>query len=88
MGSLTDDDDMSPTWRRRCVRAYKLGVSRVPPGVRSALGLVLIVAGFFGFLPILGFWMIPLGLLFIALDVPALRRRVRRQLVRWRRRHT
>lgn len=75
---------MSRIWRRRFVRAYKFGTSRVPPGVRSALGLVLIAAGVLGFLPILGFWMIPLGLFFIALDVPALRRRVRRRLVRWR----
>lgn len=74
----------SRAWRRRFVGAYKFGKSRVPPGVRSGLGLVLIAAGMLGFLPILGFWMIPLGLFFIALDVPALRRRVRRRLVRWR----
>lgn len=75
---------MSPVWRRRFVRAYKLGKSRVPPGARSVLGLVLVAAGMLGFLPILGFWMIPLGLFFVALDVPALRRRIRRRLVRWR----
>ncbi len=75
---------MSHAWRRRFVKAYKIGKSRVPTGVRSALGLVLIAAGLLGFLPIFGFWMIPLGLFFIALDVPALRRRIRRRLVRWR----
>jgi hypothetical protein len=48
----------------------------VPTGVRSALGVVLIVAGVFGFLPVLGFWMIPLGATFIALDIPPLRRRL------------
>jgi len=28
------------------------------------------VGGVFGFLPVLGFWMFPLGLAFIALDIP------------------
>jgi hypothetical protein len=42
--------------------------------IRLLLGLVLIVAGFFGFLPILGFELIPIGLLLIAQDVPFLRK--------------
>ena len=28
------------------------------------------VGGVFGFLPILGFWMFPLGVAFVALDIP------------------
>ncbi len=44
----------------------------VPPGARTLLGLVLIVGGMFGFLPVLGFWMIPLGLAVIAMDLRAL----------------
>lgn len=59
-------------------RALEWG-EKVPFGLRSLLGLVLMVAGVFGFLPILGFWMLPLGVAFIALDVPPLRRR----LLRW-----
>ena len=46
---------------------------RLGPGVRSAAGLFFIIAGVFGFLPILGFWMIPVGLFFIAMEVPGLR---------------
>ncbi|MCB2116548.1 MAG: hypothetical protein KDE00_09670 [Rhodobacteraceae bacterium] len=42
---------------------------RVPPGLRLVLGLLLIVGGVFGFLPVLGFWMIPLGVMVAALDV-------------------
>lgn len=42
--------------------------------VRIPIGLILIVSGFFGFLPILGFEFIPLGLLLIAQDVPFLRK--------------
>jgi hypothetical protein len=56
-------------------RAVRWGVG-VPVGVRSALGVVLMVAGVFGILPILGFWMLPVGAAFIALDVPPLRRRL------------
>jgi hypothetical protein len=41
--------------------------------VRLPLGVALILAGIVGFLPILGFWMVPLGLLVIAKDLPPLR---------------
>jgi hypothetical protein len=57
-------------------RAVSWGQENVPPGVRSLLGIVLIIGGVFGFLPILGFWMIPLGGALIALDIPPLRRRL------------
>jgi hypothetical protein len=42
---------------------------RVPPGLRLVVGLLLMLGGVFGFLPVLGFWMIPLGLGVAALDV-------------------
>src|SRR5262245_17761392 len=48
--------------------------------VRWPLGLVLIVGGIFSFLPVLGIWMLPLGLVLIAQDVPFLRRPVARLL--------
>jgi len=41
----------------------------VPPGLRLLLGLFLIGGGILGFLPILGFWMIPLGIAVSALDI-------------------
>ncbi|MBM3518086.1 MAG: hypothetical protein FJX56_09515 [Alphaproteobacteria bacterium] len=53
--------------------------AKVPPGLRSVVGLLLIVGGFLGFLPVLGFWMLPLGILVVGLDIPPLRRR----LLRW-----
>src|SRR4051812_35258324 len=40
--------------------------------VRIPLGVVLILGGLVGFLPILGFWMIPLGLIVMALDLPVM----------------
>src|SRR5689334_3955537 len=41
--------------------------------IRIPTGIALICGGFIGFLPILGFWMVPLGLALFALDVPFLR---------------
>ena len=51
---------------------------RNPKGrwVRLPLGLLLIAGGVFGFLPVLGFEFIPLGLLLVAQDVPFLRKPV------------
>ncbi len=41
--------------------------------VRVLIGLVLILGGVFGFLPVLGFWMIPLGVAVIFIDAPVVR---------------
>jgi hypothetical protein len=48
--------------------------------VRVPLALVLMAGGFAGFLPVLGFWMLPLGLALLAFDVPFLRRPMARVL--------
>ncbi|WP_425385505.1 hypothetical protein [Tepidamorphus gemmatus] len=42
------------------------------------LGVLLVIGGLFGFLPILGFWMAPLGLLLLSVDLPPVRRMRRR----------
>lgn len=64
---------------RRKVRFWRWEMP-VPanPLVRRSLGFALVFMGLFGMLPILGFWMIPLGLLVLAVDYPPLERRVRR----------
>lgn len=54
--------------------------------VRLPLGVLLIAGGFLGFLPVLGFWMLPLGLLLIALDIPLLQKPVARAIIRGRQR--
>lgn len=51
--------------------------ANVPPGLRLVLGLLLMVGGVFGFLPVLGFWMIPLGVAVAALDIKPLWRALR-----------
>jgi hypothetical protein len=67
-----------------------LGSWRIPlPRSRMArigIGLLLIVCGFLGFLPILGFWMLPLGFIVLSHDLPLARRWRRRLSVWWHRR--
>lgn len=45
----------------------------VPPGARFGMGVLLIIGGVLGFLPVLDFWMIPLGVAVALLDVNQLR---------------
>ncbi|GAB1379320.1 hypothetical protein [Pararhodobacter sp.] len=57
--------------------------------IRLPVAILLIIGGFLGFLPVLGFWMIPMGLILLAVDLPGLRPRVSALLIRgralWRR---
>ncbi|HVX81477.1 MAG TPA: hypothetical protein VHB23_08865 [Devosiaceae bacterium] len=53
--------------------------------VRLPLGILLIVGGLLSFLPILGIWMLPLGLMFLAIDFPPLQGPVAATIIRlWR----
>lgn len=71
---------------------YRLFGREFPkPGSRRArltLGTALSVFGVFGFLPILGFWMIPLGLFILSHELHPLRRIRRRFAVRQGRKRT
>ena len=64
-----------PALRARFWRLYHrsqgYGRRYIPPGLRFLAGFLLIVMGLLGFLPVLGFWMIPLGIAIAALDVKA-----------------
>ena len=46
--------------------------------IRVPVGILLVLGGVFSILPGLGIWMLPLGLLLIAYDLPVLRRPVAR----------
>ena len=46
--------------------------------IRIPIGALCVLGGVFSFLPVLGIWMLPLGLLLIAYDVPVLREPVAR----------
>ncbi len=54
--------------------------------IRIGIGILLVVGGIVGFLPVLGFWMIPLGLLVLSIDLPIVRRWRRQLTVWWHRR--
>lgn len=75
-------DHRSPAWKRRVAvamnRYMRWGRRRFPPGVRTVLGVLLCIGGVLGFLPVLGFWMFPLGLALLALDFPPLERMLQR----------
>lgn len=49
--------------------------------VRIPLGILLVFGGIFSFLPILGVWMLPLGLLLLALDIPFLQGPVNKAII-------
>jgi hypothetical protein len=49
-----------------------------PKPLRIGAGLLLIAGGCVGFLPVLGFWMIPAGLVVLAIDIPWLQGPVKR----------
>ena len=71
--------------------SVRLGGYRLPLPrsrlLRIAIGAALILFGLFGFLPVLGFWMVPLGLLVLSVDIPRVRRWRRRFAVWFSRRY-
>ena len=54
--------------------------------VRLPIACLLILGSFLWILPVFGLWMLPLGLMLLALDVPPLRPFVSNLLIRLRRR--
>jgi purine-cytosine permease-like protein len=58
-------------------RVKVFGYSLWVPGhwiLRAILGVLLLIGGLFSFLPVLGIWMIPLGLIVLSIDFPMVRR--------------
>ncbi|MCP3055661.1 hypothetical protein [Aurantimonas marianensis] len=83
-----DDQETGPGERPRArgQRISLFGRELPLPASRSwriALGSALVGGGILGFLPILGFWMIPLGLLVLSVDLIFVRRWRRRTTVKW-----
>ena len=60
---------------------YKFNVPGHPLA-RMALGGAMVLGGLLGFLPVLGFWMVPVGLAILAVDFPPVRRFQRRMTVK------
>lgn len=53
--------------------------------LRFPLAVLLSIGGFFWFLPLLGLWMLPAGLLLLAIDLPTLRGPISALLIKSRR---
>jgi len=83
--------------QERAERRLEKLISRLPRGfarfihwvrepkliwLRLPLGLALICGGLVGFLPVLGFWMVPLGVILLAQDFPPVERGIYR-LINW-----
>ena len=88
MRPMTDAPETLSPWKRRMAtwkaraadwsrRVLGWCETRLPPGTRWIAGLLLMVGGVFGFLPILGFWMLPVGAMVLWLDVGPVWRRLR-----------
>lgn len=60
-------------------------VKKGPRIVRITVGMLLIAGGVLGFFPVLGFWMIPLGLVLLAADFRWARHALVNLKLRWRR---
>lgn len=56
--------------------------------IRIPLGVLLVLGGVFSFLPVLGIWMLPLGLLLLAVDLVFLQGPVNLAIVRGGRKWT
>jgi hypothetical protein len=63
--------DRLPEWLQTTVRWLRRPALR---WVRFAVGVLFIAGAFLSILPIFGIWMLPLGLMLLAEDIPALRR--------------
>ena len=84
-------------WMTRADRRFNRQIARIEralprvgrllaPGsrVRMPAAVLLMLGGMLGFLPVLGFWMLPLGLLLLAVDWPRLRPGAASLMVRMR----
>ena len=78
---------LDPQTGRMAIGGLQVPMPRSRAG-RIGVGSGLVVGGCLGFLPILGFWMVPLGLLVLSNDLSVVRRWRRRGSVWWGRRRT
>jgi hypothetical protein len=93
--ALDAESDMSQDHQAELDRHFAWFEAKLPPRparfvgwlrkpssryVRIPLAILLIVGGVFSILPVLGLWMLPLGLLLFAQDVPFLQKPMVRML--------
>ena len=85
-GQLADPDRGPPNRKPRLhFGRFSVPIPASRPR-RLAVGVGLCAGGCLWFLPILGLWMLPLGLMMLSIDLAPVRRVRRRLEVRWGRR--
>ena len=78
----------TPSGKDAIIARHKLrfGQHEVPlpswKPLRIALGIAFLIGGVFSILPVLGLWMIPVGVLILSIDFPPVRR-LRRRVESW-----
>lgn len=73
---------------RQKVRIFREKVMHLPKPVRILVGVLFVLFGLLGFLPVLGFWMVPVGLAVLAIDIPVVKKLIHRMTSafnQWRR---
>lgn len=80
-----DDEKDLPVEKRMKLGNWSM---RLPKArwARIGMGVGLIFGGILGFLPVLGFWMVPVGVIVLSQDIPSVRRLRRRIELWWMRR--
>ncbi|BBD38215.1 hypothetical protein Amn_30950 [Aminobacter sp. Y103A] len=82
---MTSASPQQPPRRKISIFGREFAMPR-SRGVRIGIGVALSFFGLLGFLPVLGFWMIPLGLLVLSHEFHVVRRVRRRLIIWWERR--
>ncbi|HWA04033.1 MAG TPA: hypothetical protein VG819_10960 [Rhizomicrobium sp.] len=75
-------DDARPQGHKLRFGGHSIRLPRSRLG-RIALGIGLLIGGMLWFLPVLGLWMLPLGIMVLSIDFHPLRRLRRRFDTRW-----
>lgn len=73
---------------RQKIKIVKEKVMHLPQPARIVVGIFFVLFGLVGFLPIVGFWMVPVGLGILAIDIPIVKKFVHRMMTafnQWRR---
>lgn len=73
---------IDPHTRQIVIGSFRLKLPK-SRWMRTLIGVLLVFGGLLGFLPVLGFWMVPLGLLVLSHDSHFVRRQRRRFAVWW-----
>lgn len=85
MRAEKNEDEDAPVEKQMKLGNWTIKLPRAR-WARIGMGSGLVLGGLLGFLPVLGFWMVPVGVVVLSKDIPAIRRFRRRTELWWMRR--